>query len=357
MAEILGLGLTHYPPMCVTDDKMPWIMELMLKDPGIPEAVKDPACWPEAMRAEWGADRGQSSAVAHRAALVAEFARVRGALEAFKPDVVLMFGDDQYENFREDLIPAFAILAYDDIEFHPWRHAQDSAGMGEGKPNVWGEGPDKSYKVRGRRDIAKHLAARLIESDFDVAYAYRPLHHDSFPHAFANAMMFLDYDRKLGWDWPTIPFAVNCYGRAVISAKGGISKFGQELDFDPPSPSPARFMDLGRATARILRDSPWRVAIVASSSWSHAFMCDHTWRLQPDIPADRKLYDALVAGDYETWRGTPLASFERSGQQEMLNWCALLGAMEELGAGLQWSSFVQTHVFNSNKVFAIYEPK
>lgn len=356
MAEILGLGLTHYPPLCVTDDKMPWIMELMLQDPGIPAEVKDPATWPESMRAEWGDDRGKGSAAAHRAALVAGFARVRAALEEFRPDVVLIFGDDQYENFREDLIPAFAILAYDDIEFRPWWHAQESAGV-QGKANAWGEGPDVTYKVRGRRDIAKHLATKLIESNFDVAYAYKPLHHDSLSHAFANALLFLDYDRKLGWDWPTIPFAVNCYGRAVVSAKGGLTKFGKPLDFDPPSPSPARFMDLGRATARILRESPWRVAIVASSSWSHAFMCDHTYRLQPDIPADRHLYDALVSGDYAAWRGTPLASFERSGQQEMLNWCALLGAMEELGAPLRWSEFVQTHVFNSNKVFAVYEPR
>jgi hypothetical protein len=28
--------------------------------------------------------------------------------------------------------------------------------------------------------------------------------------------------------------------------------------------------------------------------------------------------------------------------------------MEELGAHLEWSEFVETHVMNSNKVFAIY---
>jgi hypothetical protein len=40
----------------------------------------------------------------------------------------------------------------------------------------------------------------------------------------------------------------------------------------------------------------------------------------------------------------------------MLNWCPLLGAMDELGAKLKYSSFVETHVFNSNKVFAVFEP-
>src|SRR5206468_2964196 len=35
--------------------------------------------------------------------------------------------------------------------------------------------------------------------------------------------------------------------------------------------------------------------------------------------------------DYETWRRTPLAALEESGQQEMLNWMCLAGAMSELG--------------------------
>ena len=96
------------------------------------------------------------------------------------------------------------------------------------------------------------------------------------------------------------------------------------------------------------------MALVASSSWSHAFLCDRTWRLRPDTPADRRLYEALCAGDYDSWRATPLTAIEDAGQQEVLNWFALAGAMEELGASLEWSTFVETHIFNSNKVFAVY---
>jgi hypothetical protein len=35
------------------------------------------------------------------------------------PDVVLVWGDDQYENFREDIIPAFCVMAYDGFEHQP----------------------------------------------------------------------------------------------------------------------------------------------------------------------------------------------------------------------------------------------
>mgnify|MGYP003782280259 FL=1 len=223
-----------------------------------------------------------------------------------------------------------------------------------GKPNAWGENLDKHYRLRGRRDVAKHLVSGLIEADFDIAYAYKPLHHESLAHAFTNAILYLDYDR-VGWDYPTIAVPINCYGRKVISARGFMTDFGKPLDLDPPGPSPKRCMDMGAATARILRDSPWRVAVVASSSWSHAFMCDSTWRLRPDTPADRNLYRALVDGDYACWRSARTEDFEAAGQQELLNWCPMLGAMEELGAKLEWSNFIETHIFNSNKVFAVYQ--
>ena len=40
----------------------------------------------------------------------------------------------------------------------------------------------------------------------------------------------------------------------------------------------------------------------------------------------------------------------------MLNWFALMGAMEELGAEPEWTDWVGSHVFNSNKIFAAYRP-
>lgn len=355
MAEILGLGLSHYPPLSSPDAAMAGILRMTLRDPGIPADVKNPSTWPEAAQAEWGDDEGVASAARHRAALVAEFGKLRKTLDDFAPDVVVMWGDDQYENFKEDVVPAFTVCAYDDMDVYPWRHAQGSSMMEGGKPNAWGEGPDKRYRLRGRRDIAKHLATGLIESGFDMAYAYKPLHHESLAHAFTNAILYLDYDR-IGWDYPTIAVPINCYGRKVISARGFMTDMGKRLDLDPPGPSPARCMDMGAATARILRDSPWRVAVIASSSWSHAFLCDRTWRLRPDTPADRELYRALRDNDFATWRRNTTEDFENAGQQELLNWCPLLGAMEQLGARLDYHSFVETNVFNSNKVFAVYRP-
>ena len=115
-------------------------------------------------------------------------------------------------------------------------------------------------------------------------------------------------------------------------------------------------MDVGAATARVLRDSDWRVALIASSSWSHAFLCDKTWRLHPDMESDRRLYAALEQGDYASWQDVTLGELEDAGQQEVLTWFALVGAMAELGHSPSWTTLVESHIFNSNKVFALFEP-
>src|SRR2546430_332663 len=247
---------------------MAGILRTILRDPGLPERYRDPANWPAPMRREYGDDGGTASAAGHREWLVRRFRHCRTLLDDFRPEGVVIWGDDQYENFTDDVLPPFCVLAY-------------------------------------------------------------------------------------------VAFQVNCYGRRVIAQRGYRSNLARpvaEADLDPPSPTPKRCMEVGAATARAMRESPWRTALIASSSWSHAFLTDKHHQLYPDIEADRRLYEALRVGDYETWRKTPLASIEESGQQERLNWYMLAGAMEELGRKPDACDFVETASFNSNKCFALFQP-
>ncbi|WP_262699547.1 MULTISPECIES: extradiol ring-cleavage dioxygenase [Streptomyces] len=356
MGEILGLGVTHYPPLGGLDEDMAWLLRKGLNDPLLPEHAKNIASWPETMREEWGADEGRTAAKAHRQQLVAGLDRCRAELDAFAPDVVVIWGDDQYENFREDVIPPYAVLAYPDMSIKPWASMAHSSGM-ENRPNFWNEGPGTSIEVKGHPDVARWLTAQLLDQGIDVAYAYRPLHQEGLAHAFLNTVLYLDYHRR-GFPYPVIAFPLNCYGSLVVSNKGFAVPLGETpTEVDPPSPPPWRFMEVGRAVARAFADSDLRVALVASSSWSHAFNTDKTWRLQPDVAADRELYEALTRGRFEVWRGRTRAELENSGQQELLNWFTLAGAMEELGRRTpDWSDFVESYVFNSSKVFAVYKP-
>ena len=117
MGDILGIGVTHYPGLIQPDQKMAGLLDRTLNSDQVPEALKDPARWPEPMRKEW-ADP-VAAAKEHRARLVGGFRKCREALDAFNPDFVVIWGDDQYENFREDGVPSFCIFAVDEIESRP----------------------------------------------------------------------------------------------------------------------------------------------------------------------------------------------------------------------------------------------
>lgn len=70
------------------------------------------------------------------------------------------------------------------------------------------------------------------------------------------------------------------------------------------------------------------MALIAFSSWSHAFLTPRTGYLHPDI--------------------------EAAGQHELLNWICLAGAMHALGRRAEIVDWVETYVFNSSKCFAVF---
>jgi hypothetical protein len=355
MAEFLGLGITHYPLLAVTDEHMADLLRWTLRDPDIPAAEKDPANWPELMRSEWADDGGTAAAAGHRKELREHLARSRAALDAFGPDVVLVWGDDQYENFREQVIPPFCVLAYGETEVDPF------AVMNErGAPNAWGLPDDMTFTLRGDAAAAHRLTDDLLSDGFDVAYSYQKREGSHFPHAIANTQLFLDYDHA-GREFPyrLLPITVNCYGQHAIARRGGLARFADIHDerLDPAGPSPARCFALGAAVARALSQGDRKVALVASSSWSHAFLNDKDWHLRPDTGADERLYDAFVRGDHAVWTEVSGKEIVEAGQHEMLNWFCLFGAAHELGLPLTWSTLVTTDVFNSNKCFAIFDGK
>jgi hypothetical protein len=317
----------------------------MLKTDRIPAHMKDPANWPEPMRREWGEDEGITSHKAHRERVFTAFRKIRQEIEAFNPDFILIWGDDQYENFKEDIIPPFCVLAYDRFEFQPYHR------LGE-RRNIWGEPNEKVFMAAGHPQAGRFLTRGLLEQGIDMAYAYKPLHQDGLGHAFANTLLFLDLDRT-GLPYPIVPVAVNCYGSNVIRMRGGQNVYENEPD--PPSPSPRRCFEVGQATARVLKNSPWRVVLMASSSWSHAFLTEKNHWAYPDLEADRVLLQALQAGEYNTWRDWSLQQVEESGQQETLNWACLVGAMAELERKADILDWVETWTFNAPKCLALFK--
>jgi len=184
MAEILGLGCTHWPTLCLPNEGLTGVFKRVLGAPNVDPKVKDPANWPAELLAELGNDDGLSAANRCGERFGNDFRAIRKILDDFNPDFVLVWGDDQYENFKEDIVPPFAVLAYDDQEIQPWAHRRSP-------DNPWNEPKDKTFRVRGHKEAGKYLAARLIEAGIDAGYAYKPLHHP-MGHAFENTVLLLD---------------------------------------------------------------------------------------------------------------------------------------------------------------------
>lgn len=352
MGDFLALGMTHYPLLAGTDEHMAGLLRWTLTDPDIPVEEKDPAHWPDRMRREWSDDGGTAAAAAHRAELVANLARVRDALDEFAPDVLVVWGDDQYENFREEVVPPFCVLAYGDLEVPAFEVMNE-----RGSPNFWGKPDDFEIVMHGDASGARQLADGLIERGFDMAYSYKKRTAAHFPHAILNTQLFLDYaNAGAEMSYPFIPMTVNCYGQHAIARKGGLARFAdiESEVLDPSGPTPARCFQVGRAVAQHFRDRDLRVAFVASSSWSHAFLADKLWHMRPDTEADLRIYKALREDDFALMRNYTSTEVVDAGQHEILNWFCMLGAVEELGLRRDWSDLVVTDVFNSNKAFAVY---
>jgi hypothetical protein len=327
------------------DAEMVNILRRELARDAMPPELREVKNWPPPMQAEWGDDEGLSAARAHRNIIANGFRQLREELDSFKPDFVLIWGDDQYENFREDLVPPFCVYAYDEVECRPFR----SGGPFNRTQNIWGHPEDHVVTVRGHRDAATYLTEQLIERDFDVPYGFRPHHHPGLAHAFINTVLYLDYDEQ-GFDYPVVPFHVNCYGADFFRNRRGLDVGGRV----PPSPSPRRCFDIGRATAEIFRESPWRAAIIGSSSWSHAFLTKKHHGLYPDVDADRQRLDDLKAGRHATWRDLISTDLVDAGQHEFLNWICLAGAMADRKAEVL--AYGETWILNSDKACAVFRP-
>ncbi len=354
MGEVLGLGITHYPNLTVKGN-MTSRIKMLLADPLLPEHLRSVENWDPTMREQWGADEGQAHSDAHRQEMIERFRKARAELDAFNPDFVLIWGDDQYENYREDCVPAFSVMAYDEVAFQPWKANR------RGK-NWWDEPEDKTFTVKGHRDAGRYIATSLLHDGIDIAYSYKPLHaHGGLGHAFANSILYLDFDRK-GFPYPVVPFSVNAYGRTLVGSHGSpmtpseMAHLLGEGEMDPPGPQPWRCFDVGAAVARAVERSPWRVALIASSSWSHSFLVAKNALMFPDVESDKRYYEALREGNWDVWRNTTIEQAEDRGHHELLNWFLLAGAMSELGRKPTESVFLESWISNSDKVFAIFRP-
>ena len=220
------------------------------------------------------------------------YARVREQLEAVAPDVIVVFDSDHFVNFFFDNFPAFCIGVVDE---------------------TWG--PDETrlemprYTVRVHEAFARRLLEYALASEFDVASKEEMV----LDHSILVPLHFLTPRMHI----PIVPVYIRGLAR--------------------PLPLSRRCWALGQMVGRFVRQQwpgPERVAVLGSGSFSlevggpRIGQTDHAWvRTLVDHLRHGRTQEIVRAATTERM----LAAGNVSG--ELLNWIAMLGALDGQGVG------------------------
>lgn len=208
---------------------------------------------------------------AKHARVVAAYQTLKRYLEASQPDVLLIFGDDQGEQFTFADVPAFSV--YTGAEFSGYKISPyfglPVGGPRERRPKT----PEHFTTVAGHPELARGLTTGLMARGFDVAFSAELAHPDEgLGHAFMRPQYYL----VPSYDIPTLAFSINCY-------------YG-------PQPTAHRCYELGRAVRETLEALPsgLRVAVLGSGGLWHLPNHPKSWL---DLEFDRNIVDGLRSGD------------------------------------------------------------
>jgi hypothetical protein len=233
---------------------------------------------------------------------------------AARPDMAVIFGNDQSEIFCDDNIPAFAVYAGETVPNLPKSKEQRAKlppGVAEAE---LGYAPPEPAYYPGAPRLATHLIKSLIADEFDVAQMNRlptgPRGHNGIPHAFGFVYRRIMRDDVV----PNVPLIVNNY-------------------YEPNKPTVRRCLAFGRAVARAVRTYPEkaRVALIASGGLTHFSI---------DEELDRRVLGAFESGDLASLERIPESAFLSPGTGEIKNWIPLAAAAAELGMRMTLVDYV-----------------
>jgi protocatechuate 4,5-dioxygenase beta chain len=259
----------------------------------------------------------------HIQRIEAAFAALRAQVKAYRPDALIVIGDDQGDMFDDANNPTFSIYTGDEPLWG--RSARDPFGVP----------PEARTKLvfRQHADLARHLLHRLIERGFDVAnlgkFAPRGNPARGVSHMVSNLVPEVDP----GLEIPLVCVFIN--------------------EYFPPLPSATRCAQLGAAIAAVLRDRPERIAIYASGGLSHyPGMFNAGWI---DRPLDRWILERLARNDVAALEH--LFTFDsdtlRSGTGEVRAWISVAAAMQRAATVID---YVPAHCTQTGCGFVCWPP-
>ena len=232
--------------------------------------------------------------------------RLAEALAAVKPDVVVIIGDDQKEQFLEDNLPAMLIYSGATVD-------NDVLPLPETAPAYWKKARSQFHEPVARKTypvatgLARHMTESLVAAGFDLSHSEKLPRPIGEGHAYG----FVHQRLMRGNIAPIVPVVLNTY-------------------YPPNQPTPKRCFALGQALANAVRSWPEdiRVAFVASGGLSHFTVNEEL---------DRTVMEGFLAADGAKLGAIPRALLN-SGNSEIRNWVAVAGAAH--GLSPDWHDYV-----------------
>jgi aromatic ring-opening dioxygenase catalytic subunit (LigB family) len=221
------------------------------------------------------------------------------SLREARPDALVVIADDHLNVFSFDAVPAMCIRVGRSVR----RMVQDDAIEFDRALDGL---PDR-YPLH--EDLANRLLEQGLESGFDFAASWSaPL-----DHAFLSPVSVLCGEHPVP---PLVPFWVNC--------------------FVAPPPTARRCFAAGRHLARVVREGPWRVAVIATGGLSHFPALSLARVGTSDAAFDRRLVGLMEKGDHEPLCALTAKELDESGSHEFLNWMVLIGAVSPASARVRF---------------------
>ena len=323
MAEILGLGCSH-GPIILTPPEV-WAKGRERVFARIPNYQP-----PAQLLEELGQDNGLNQDKLDQKRVVESFKVLHDRLHDWNPDVLMIIGDDQAENFLQDNLPPFCLYTGAEVDGYPFQRPA-------ARVNLWNAAPETKFSFRCPKEFAQDMRNDLIRGGIDMASSSALKGWDwGLAHAIINPLMFLDPEGK----FPLLPLLVNCYGEEA----------GPDY---PPRPTPKRCYQLGQGIRKFLDTRSEKIAVVASSSWSHSFLAHRFQCRQIDVETDRRNLEWVRSGQGVKLSELTPEELQQSGDHEILNWIITLGIMGDRPANIVEVLESQTQI--AYRVAAIWE--
>lgn len=236
------------------------------------------------------AGEDDAAAAKKHALCMAAVGKLRDALQRAKPDVVVIFGDDQLENFTADAMPPFAMFAGDATFGYPFKLLKD----------YWGESPGERVEVKGDRALADVLLRKAAERGFELTYSRElPNKEWGLPHSVTRLAHLLEI--KV----PIVPVFVNALYE--------------------PAATPARCYQLGVAFREILEaETPKdrRIVVIGSGGLSHTPRGDRAGYI--NVKYDERLMGLLRAGKGKSLADQTIEDLYGGANHELREWLPAL---------------------------------